>query len=104
MLCHPRKDTMTNIDSYAPRFLPLPRAHSLTIYLNSPSTRRSGGLDPQPNRSSVRALVSKSEHTGNGLLVGLAALTVPAVVYSLAQLCSLVSGGSLEHAVRAFLS
>ena len=104
---HPRKDTMTNLQPYASRLTTLPRAHSahsLTIFLDRPSTQRTAGVPAtRPSRSSLRAPTTPDAGAGNGILFGLAALTVPAVIYSLVQLAGLVGGGTLDHAVRAFL-
>ncbi len=89
---------MTQLDSHARRSLTQPRIPTPTIYrdtLLSPWTT--------PARSSVRALALPDERVADGLMLGLGALTLPALVYSFFQLCGLVSGGSLEHAVRAFL-
>ena len=47
--------------------------------------------------------VPEGEHFSDGILIALAALTLPAVVYSFAQLWSLLAGGSLTQAIRAFL-
>ena len=41
--------------------------------------------------------------SGGRFLLGLLLLTIPAIIYSLAQMGSLVSGGSLDHAVRALM-
>ena len=41
--------------------------------------------------------------SGGRFLLGLLLLTLPAVFYSLAQMSNLVSGGSLDHAVRALM-
>ena len=43
------------------------------------------------------------ERASDGILLGLAALMLPTVLYSLAQTLGLVSSGSLEHAIQAFL-
>ncbi len=48
-------------------------------------------------------LVLPENPSGGRFLLGLLLLTIPAVIYSLAQMGSLVSGGSLDHAVRALM-
>ena len=93
---------MTNIDSLAPRPMSPPRLPSATIYRDTP-LHLPRHAAARPFRSSVRALVQSDERASDGILIGLAALMLPTVVYSLWQASSLVSGGSLEHAIRAFL-
>lgn len=93
---------MTESDTFTPRAMPLPRAHSNTFYRDTPQ--------PSPVRSIVRALPPRlrdlaqpGEFVSDGILLGLAALMVPVLVYSFAVMGSLASSGTLERAVRAFL-
>ena len=102
-LCHPKKDLMTQLDSYALSTASPERAHRNTIYRDTPLAVRTPGTVVRLRRSSLHALVQQDERASDGILVGLAALTLPVVVYSFTQLWSLLAGGSLQHAVRAFL-
>lgn len=92
---------MTETNSYAPRLTSLPRAQSNTIYRDTLLTA-AGSPPSRPTRSSIRALVAPDERISGGILIALAAVTLPAAIYSLAQLLNLIAGGSLEQAVRAF--
>ena len=101
--CYPRKDLMTELDSQAPRTnLPRRTASSTqpTIYRDTPFA---GRPLTRPLRLPLPTLTLPEEHASNGILIGLAALTLPAVVYSFTQLWSLLAGGSLTHAVRLLL-
>ncbi len=94
---------MTSLDSYALATPSPKRAHSNTIYRDTPLAVRTPGTVVRLRRSSLHVLVQQDERASDGILIGLAALTLPAVVYSFTQLWSLMAGGSLQHAIRAFL-
>ena len=93
---------MTKLDSFPPRPMQAAVAPSTTIYRDTPLTT-SRPLAVRPLPSSVRALALPDERVSDGVLFGLAALLLPTVAYSLAQALNLVSSGSLERAVQAFL-
>lgn len=93
---------MTTTDSFTSRLTPPTLAPSTTIYRDTPQ--------PLPQRSvarsfrpSTRALALPDERISDGLLLGMAAMMVPAVLYSIAQALDLIAGGSLDQAVRAFV-
>ncbi len=94
---------MTETESYALYTPTIRRAHHTTIYRDTPLAVRTPGTVVRLRRSSLHALVQQDERASDGILIGLAALTLPAVVYSFTQLWSLLAGGSLQHAIRAFL-
>lgn len=93
---------MNKPDTYAPTAMLRPCAHSDTIYRDTPfaTTITTPATWRHFPRLSAEAL--PGEKTSDGILLGLAALLLPTVAYSFAQMWSLVSGGALEHAVRAF--
>ncbi len=99
---------MTELNSLAPRTASPKRTPSEnTIYRDTPfadqpASRTVSVRRPTRLRLAAPFLV-QDEHASDGILLGLAALTLPAVVYSFAQLWSLLGGGSLQHAIRAFL-
>ncbi len=101
--CYPLKDLMTSLDSSVLPAASAKRANSDTIYRDTPLAVRTPGTTVRPLRSSLFAPVQQDERASDGILIGLAALTLPAVVYSFVQLWSLLAGGSLQHAIRAFL-
>ena len=101
-LFDPRKDTMTEIDSYAPRALSPQRAQNPTIYRDTLLAFQIR-QNTRPLRSSVRSLMQPSEWASDGILLGLAAMMVPVVVYSITQMMTLAAGGALDNAIRAFL-
>ena len=92
---------MTKTNSYAPLPMSLPRAHSDTIYRDTPFAVSTTPFT-RPRFPRLLAGVLPEESVSDGILLGLAALLLPTVAYSFAQMWSLISGGSLEHAVRAF--
>ncbi len=94
---------MTPIHPYALPTASPKRAHAHTIYRDTPLAVRPPGTVVRLRRSSLYALVQQDERASGGILLGLAALTLPVVVYSFTQLWSLLAGGSLQHAIRAFL-
>ena len=94
---------MTEIDSHALRTASPSRVNTNTIYRDTPLAVQAGATPARPLRSSLYALVQQDEHASNGILIGLAALTLPTVIYSFTQLWSLMAGGSLQQAIRAFL-
>ena len=67
---------------------------------DSASTNRSNRRHPQP--LSPAALTKPLANPEGAVMLGLAALAVPAVVYSLLQLTHLVSGNLLTQAIQAF--
>lgn len=77
------------------------RAYSDTIYRDLPLMASTA---PRIERHfpRVRAELPPDERVSNGILLGLGALLPPTVAYSFAQMWNLVSGGTLEHAIRAF--
>ena len=97
--CYPKKDLMTQLDSYVPRASTPARAHTNTIYRDSLlPVFRGGRTGVRPARFSLLAQGLPNEHVSDGILAGLAVLTVPALVYSFVQLWSLLAGGSLNQA------
>ena len=95
---------MTEIDSHVPRASTTKRAHTNTIYRDSSAARFPwGSTAVRPGRFSLATQGLPTEHVSDGILAGLAVLTVPALVYSFVQLWSLLAGGALNQAVRAFL-
>ena len=93
---------MTELDSHAPRAMSAPRAQTPTIYRDTllPIPARP---DTRPLRSSVRSLVQPNEWVSDGILLGMAAMLAPVVVYTISQMLSLAAGGALDNAIRAFL-
>ena len=57
--------------------------------------------NPQP--TAPAALTQVLPDTERTLLLGFALLTLPSVIYSVLQMSSLLSGGVLENAIRAFV-
>lgn len=94
---------MTTLTTYAPPIAAVKRANTDTIYRDAPLAGRTPGNRVRPLRSSLFALVQADERASDGMLVALGALTLPVVAYSFMQLWSLLAGGSLQHAIRAFL-
>ena len=95
---------MTEIESYALYTPTIRRAHNNTIYRDTPLPALNIGRSAvRPRRSPFATLSLPTEHVSDGILAGLTVLMVPAMVYSFVQLWSLLAGGSLNHAVRAFL-
>ncbi len=95
---------MTELDSYVPRASTPTGTHANPIYRDQPlSLFRDGRTTIRPVRFSLAAQGLPNEHVSDGILVGLAALTLPVMAYSFVQLWSLLAGGSLNQAVRAFL-
>ena len=59
-------------------------------------------LHDTPFRTPELYATDDSDRVAPLLQIGLAALALPAVAYSLTQLWNLVSGDTLQHAIRAF--
>ena len=95
---------MTELDSHAPGRTSLPmRDHPFnTLYRDTPLTNPvvKRAIRPLPMGSYLE--VPEGEHLSDGILIALAAATLPAVVYSFAQMWSLLAGGALTQAIRAF--
>ena len=95
---------MTQFESYAPQLAATTRSPATTIFRDQPVPLfRNGRRVPRIIRRSLAVQGLPNEHVSDGILAGLAALTLPTMVYSFVQLWSLLAGGSLNHAVRAFL-
>ena len=94
---------MTETESYALYTPTIRRAHHTTIYRDTPLTVHARQTVVRPIHSNLFALARQDERTSDGILIALAAVTLPTAVYSFAQLWSLLAGGSLEQAIRAFL-
>ena len=62
----------------------------------NPRPRNSRNPQPSP-------LTQALPDAQNALFLGFIALIVPSVVYSVLQMSSLISGGVLENAIRAFV-
>ena len=93
---------MTDTDTFTPSAPSLRRAHSNTIYRDTPQPHPTPSLT-RALRPRLRALTQPGDLVSDGILLGLAALMLPVLVYTFAQMGSLASSGSLEHAIRAFL-
>ena len=78
---------MTDTTSYALPLMTVPRAHAKTITALHYD----------------HVLTLPDDRSGGWLLFGLSLLTIPATLYSLTQMWSLISSGSLDHAIRAFV-
>ena len=67
-----------------------------------PIIHRDIALDHTPFTTPELFATDDSDRVAPLLQIALAALALPAVAYSLTQLWSLVSGDTLQHAIRAF--
>lgn len=96
---------MTELDSSAPGTFSPKRARAThTIYRDTPLANRAARAVTRPLRMRFSApVVLPDERASGGILLALGALTLPVVAYSFTQLWSLLAGGSLAHAIRAFL-
>ena len=93
---------MTDTLSFSPRLFPASPVRS-----NLPSSflvpaRRSLRPAPLPARSTLPR-VPAEDCVSQGLLLGLVAITLPAVAYSLLQAWNLANGDVLARAVHAFV-
>ena len=93
---------MTETDTFTPRDMSPLRAQSNTIYRDTPQALPARTITG-PLRSSVRELTQPTEFASDGILLGLAVLMIPVLVYSFEQMGRLASSGSLEQAIHAFL-
>ena len=97
---------MTETETYALYTPTIRRATAKTICRDSPlpsiAVAGTGGGTLRSNRNTLFAPLQTDERASDGILAGLAVLTLPVVAYSFMQLWSLMAGGSLAHAVRAF--
>ena len=95
---------MTETYPYALPLMNEPRTPSKNLTNLRPSLlARPGTPAPRPARASAQALTLSHPHADGQILFGLGVLIIPAIAYSMMQMWSLVSGGSLDHAIRAFL-
>ena len=93
---------MTESDTLTLPVTPGLRSHNLTIYRDTPLAFPQP-LAARPIRSSVRALVQPDDRASSGMFLGLVAMTLPVVAYSLVQAWHLCATGALDHAVRALV-
>ena len=93
---------MTETYPYALPLMNVPRATSknLSNLHSSPLARPDA---PRPVRASTLAPSLPDSPADGQILLGLGALLIPVVAYSLLQTGNLISSGALDHAIRAFL-
>ena len=93
---------MTDILSFSPRLLPASPVRSELPASFIPSTHRPLRPSPTPVHPTFQR-VPAEDRFSQSLLLGLFAVTLPAIAYSLLQAWNLASGDVLMRAVRAFV-
>ena len=97
---------MTESQSFAVLHSPQSSAHrpvSSTVAAAHHTIHRDIALDHRTSFTMPGLLATDdSDRVAPLLQLALAALALPAVAYSMTQLWSLVSGDTLQHAIRAF--
>ena len=93
---------MTKLNSHA---LPThaPRTPADTIYRDIPQTRSLTTVPVRLAPAGAWTLLLPNESASNGIFLGFGAMTLLTLVYSFTQLWKLLSGGSLEQAIRAIV-
>ena len=104
VLLSQRDKFMTESQSFAVLHTPKTSANHLASYAAQPlhTIHRDIALGDAPFTAPELFATDDSDRVAPLFQIALAALALPAVAYSLTQLWHLISGNTLDHAIRAF--